>query len=69
MVDQHLGAAYNNTKWMSLALAAIEALASVCSLFHFANLNIPLPWAEIDCKQMSLSFLCKFGKKKYCLCS
>ena len=29
----------------------------------WANLNISVPWAEIDCKQMSLSFLCRFGKK------
>ena len=29
----------------------------------WANLNIYVPWAEIDCKQMSLNFLCKFGKK------
>lgn len=29
----------------------------------WANLNISVPWAEIDCKQMSLNFLCKFGKK------
>ena len=30
----------------------------------WANLNIYVPWAEIDCKQMSLNFLYKFGKKK-----
>ena len=29
----------------------------------WANLNISVPWAEIDCKQMSLNFLYKFGKK------
>ena len=29
----------------------------------WANLNISVPWAEIDCKQMSLNFLCMFGKK------
>jgi len=34
----------------------------------WANLNISVPWAEIDCKQMSLNFLCKFGKKMCMFC-
>ena len=55
------------TDSVPLSLGYWRLCASMIGLhlpfFPWANLNISVPWAEIDCKQMSLNFLCKFGKK------